>query len=507
MSDKIKKLICLILASMLWLLLASGCGKASSKKTDTVNVMVVMDVSSSMSKTDPSGCARFASNMLVSAFDDYKVPLVSSENISSGASIGVITYGKEAHEVIPLTKLKDADQKTYGELRKKIDSIEYDDSSGTNYYAGLEKAMDICEKNPAGENIIFLLSDGQFALNDPKVDEKKQQRDYIAKYNNKLNAMPNCTIYTVGIDTSGDTESDKYFEDLKQLSTFDEEGKQNHYIVKENTAALTDMFAGFIEDIYKVLNPGADKIVAIPEIDGSECTFTLDKRYKTAQVLLAADTASGGTKELKVLSIKSPKSKEPVNCEPQIKIKGSTININENSGIAASVYIDNAYKGEWTLHLNNDASIVAKVFIFNPFPWHWVVIAAALAILIILALMWLLRIPPVRYRKKLIPGNLTVSVDNGSNEMPICDNEPIVNIIKKGKYLKRGNITLGTILGNKAYKDIIFKYVITDDEFDPETLDIVNEGSGTFRGSRLYPEGQSVISLNPETNINIEWLN
>lgn len=508
MIKRIKRLICGITAAIICLACLAGCGSNSEVKGSQVNIMIVMDVSDSMSQTDPSGCAKFATNMLVSAFDDYKVPFVSSENISSGARIGVVTYGKEAKETVELTKLKNAGKDTYDGLRKRIDAIEYDNSTGTNFYAGLDMAMDICEKNPAEENIIFLMSDGQFALNDKTVDEAKAKQKYISKYNDRIASTPNCTIYTVGIDTSGSKDSDKYFEDLKRLSTFNENGLPNHYVVKDNTTALTDMFAGFIEDIYQIINPDADKIVAVPEIDGNTCTFTLDKRYKTVQVLLATDSSVGKGEKLKVESIKTPKSKGTEKCSPQMKIKGSTININENSGIAASVYIDNAYKGEWVLQLNTNASIVAKVFIFNPFPWHIIPITAALILLIILAVMWGLRIPPVRYRRKSIPGNITVSVESDGNEVYIYDNEPIVSIMRNGKYLRKGNLTLGTLLRKKKYKHLVFKYIPMEDEFGTDALEIKNtSGAGGIYGCKIYVDGSGTVNLSVDEIVNIAWSN
>lgn len=496
-----------VLAAVLLSILTVSCAKHAESITDT-NVLLVMDRSDSMKTTDEKGCSRFIANMLVSAFDDYKIPVVYSDNISTGVNVGIIEYGAEAEETVPLTSLSEADEEKFNEIREKIDNIKFNDTKGTNFYAGLKKAMDICEDNPAAHNIIFLISDGQIDLNGSAAglmsDERKktwtkEQSDYISEYNRRLQSG-SYNIYTVGIDTAGESPD---FSELSALASPDSD-----YVVQDDVSVV-DIFAGVIEDIYKLLNPKADEINVDAKTNGNVCSFTLDKKYKAVQIFIADDDS----REITVEKIKPPNSDEAISCSDSLTVKTgwfgkSTVTVKDNSGIAASVYIDNATKGEWSIYTGNEATIIAKVFVFNPFPWFIIPIIAAAGVLIIILLMWIFCIPPVRYRKKLIPGNITVSVSdiNGSTAV-IHENVSMLDLARTAKHVNKGNMTLASLLNDKRYKDIILKYQRAQDEFSDDSLVITNKGKDrTIQGCTVFSGSSSVIILGPDKSATILWI-
>jgi len=505
-----KKILILIILSII---LLTSC-KESGKNEKSANIVIVMDKSYSMSETDKSRAAEFAAGMLVSACDDYKIPFY--KKINTNINMGIVTFGREAEKVLELTSLYNCDEQIYEQIKEKISKINYDNQTGTNYYAGLDMAMEMCENLPADENIIFLMSDGQLDMkglstdNDDTLDSAENVRkEFLTKYNERLNSENTFSIFTIGIDTRKDKIGKSGFKDLSELVDLNikANGRGKDYYIDNNSTDIADYFADFLENVYKLLNPYADTIEMESfniESDGNICSFSLDKKYKTVQILIACIDENANNDKIKIEKIKSPKSEEPVVCQKEFKIDKSNITINENSGIAAGIYIDNAYRGKWEIYLNRKAKIIAKVFMFNPFPIYIIPICILIAVAIIFFIMWLLKIPPVRYRKKAIAGYLTVSKISDVNmfeEKRICTEFPLS---KGKKYIVKGNITLATVFKNKKYKKYVLKYSISNDNFGIEKITIFNSKTNSVICT-LYDNVETEVHISRQDRLKLLW--
>jgi len=493
-------------------LLLTSC-KETGENEKSANIIIVMDKSYSMSETDKNRAAEFAANMLVSACDDYKIPFY--KKLNTNINMGIVTFGREAEKVLELTNLHNCDEQIYEQIKEKISKINYDNQTGTNYYAGLDMAMEMCESLPADENIIFLMSDGQLdmkGLNTNKnesVDSPENVRkEFLAKYNERLNSDITFSVFTIGIDTRKDKIGKSGFKDLSELVELNikANGRGKEYYIDNNSTDLADYFADFLENVYKLLNPYADTIKMESfdiESDGNICSFSLDKKYKTVQILIACIDENTNGDKIKIEKIKSPKSEEPIVCQKEFKINGSNITINENSGTAAGIYIDNAYKGKWEIYLNKKAKIIAKVFVFNPFPIYIIPICILLIAIFILFIMWLFKIPPVRYGKKPIVGYLTVSKINADmqEEKRICTDFALSS---GKKYTVKGNTTLATVFKNKNYKKYILKYSISNDNFNTEKITVLNSKTNSIICT-LYDNVETEVRISRYDRLKLLW--
>ena len=469
---------------------------AKGREEEQTNIVLVMDKSNSMTNTDPRNYSKFAANMVISAFDDYDIPLIASKDRLSGVRVGVLAYGAETETVCALEPVSRLD---FGEVRKKINEIDYTDGSamsGTNFFKGMEAAVQMCGGSSGSRNIILIMSDGQIDLNGaaeggemPEEDKKKYLGDF-----SKVTGSENYTVYTIGIDTSGSQGS---FSDLKKLTTPDGE----HATVKANSKELLELFKNFTE---KLFGKGDE---TESRIDGKKCSFTLDKRYKSVQVFIAVNDNNDG-KALKAETIKTAHSGGDVAFSEGMKIKNgalsgsSTVTVSENSGMAIGVHIDNACKGEWTITLNENADIVS-VYPYNPFPWHIALLGIIIALLLLLIIMWLLYIPPVRYRKKGIPGKITVEKNAEGIQTTLHDGRFIMELMREGKFLNRGNLTVGTLLNDKRYSGLVIKYSRAKSEFDDDSLKIT-DGKSSVRSYSVFAQTGTIIPLD-SGDITVYW--
>ncbi len=510
MFKRITALVC-VLVLIASVFTFAGCSKKESEK---VNIVLVLDVSTSMGNNDVYMEARDAISNYVSVFDYYKIPVVNENGAMDNTRFGVVTYGKDADVCIELKAAKDYKNNFAAEVREKINDIEYDDKSGTNFYAGLEKAYEMCEDNKADRNIIYVVSDGEFDLNGNKPDDVKKRenakKDHLEFFEDNIQDNDKYEIHTIGINTKEKSN----FDDLEELAS-----EEQYFDTANEFGEIGDIFDELLEDIKKELNiqdQSSSLNGKIKKVEDGVYTVDLDKDYKTVKIRCTkVEPSAESMVELEKVKSPNDKKAKALNKNKEATFKGgflgmtkSKVTANESSNSALNIYIDDAVKGKWTLYFDKpDVEINIEGTANNPFPWVPVIIVIVIGnLLMIYLVMWLFYIPPVRYRRKIIPGAVTVvkhvADDYGSGDVKLVDNQMFGTI--KNKFWYKGHITLGALLNDKNYKKVVIKYHFAD-ELENEKLTV----KGTDKKGNNYDltlfENSSGSINNEELNITITW--
>ncbi len=508
------------LTLMIFMFLIVGCKKQNSTSNEKTNIVVVLDVSDSMNKTDIGGGEVYFASSLLEAFNkNTNLPFKTSDDkILDNTYFGVVTYGLHAEDEFPLRALGAMSDKEYHEAFGKINGIAYDDTSGTNFYEAVSLAYQMCENNPADNNLIYVISDGQFDLNGDKPnppDHTKKLNDYKKAYEKLKEDHPNYIVNTVTVNTN----TDSYGSDNPDFTV---DYLEYNGISKkvENYEEFKDIAEDFFEEIKSLLGLKIEwQKGDFPAYDGI-VEFTLDKDYKTVLLTISPEQTTDGMglrrdslEPPKMMSIQTPDTKGALPFEQDMKTGGflglnkCKISVSEEPGMELKVIIMNAPKGEWRIELNEKSTFNVTKIEHNPFPWVTVLpIITICIVLILLLLMWLLYIPPIRYRKKAIPGFLTLEKSDGyANSTIVYEEYPIYAIAKKGKFINRGNLTLGTLLADKNYKNVIIKYC-PDTDLDDAHLEVKGKDlSGNIHSFELYSDSAYIYNLNENTGFTVTW--
>lgn len=141
---------------VIFCLLVLSSGVSYSLDKNSIDVVLVMDSTGSMKKTDPQSLRIPAAKMFISLLD-------------KNDRAGVISFNDSAESLSPL-KLLDGDS-SKNNLFQAIDGIT---STGlhTNLYAALQKGLEVvsAESKKGGEQVIVLMSDGLMDTGNPEKD-------------------------------------------------------------------------------------------------------------------------------------------------------------------------------------------------------------------------------------------------------------------------------------------------------------------------------------------------
>jgi Mg-chelatase subunit ChlD/flagellar biosynthesis regulator FlaF len=118
------------------------------------DIVLLIDSSGSMKKTDPRDYRKDAARLFIS--------LLGAED-----SVGVVSFGDSARQLIPLTPNSPKNRPLLFGATKKISSKEY----STDITGALKKGVDELESSEKKNRALILMSDGKLALGDPKKDE------------------------------------------------------------------------------------------------------------------------------------------------------------------------------------------------------------------------------------------------------------------------------------------------------------------------------------------------
>jgi hypothetical protein len=175
-------------AVLLFSLIASFAGQSWSQDKASMDVVLVMDSSGSMKKTDPLSLRIPAAKLFVSLLD-------------KDDRAAVVSFTDKGIELIPLTDIDNNENRE--KLMNAIDKIT-SDGLYTNLYEAFDSGYNILSKgNNAGrEKIIVLMSDGMMDVGDADKD-----RELMQKLKNSLAAdlkSGDIKVYTIAFTEQSD---------------------------------------------------------------------------------------------------------------------------------------------------------------------------------------------------------------------------------------------------------------------------------------------------------------
>ena len=115
------------------------------------DIVLLIDSSGSMKKTDPKDYRKEAARLFIS--------LLGTED-----SVGVVSFGDSARQLIPLTINSPKNRLLLFGATKKITSKEF----STDITGALTKGMEELGSSSRKNRALILMSDGKLALGDPK---------------------------------------------------------------------------------------------------------------------------------------------------------------------------------------------------------------------------------------------------------------------------------------------------------------------------------------------------
>lgn len=322
MKGNIKKTLSVIL--VLTMLVGSCLSLiTNAEQTDIYNedgemdldVVFVLDASSSMLYSDPNRIAIDAFNLFVDLCDE-------------SCGVGYSVYTEKLIDSSPIIGLND--EENLKNLKKSISEIEYDPYGSTDIALGLTKAMNIHSENKSSDTTrkkaIILLSDGNTYLNNgPRTvaESNKEMQSTLKSLNSK-----NIPVYSIGLNYDGTLDK----EELEKISD-----KTNGKSYETNTSdELISIISDIFSDIYK--------------LDGTNCEI------KNGNVEINVKDNSVFYVNVIIQSNLSVKDLNPVLTSPD----GNNVSLTGNDNVKMTntgsytllklIYPDS---GTWNLHLDN----------------------------------------------------------------------------------------------------------------------------------------------------------
>jgi Mg-chelatase subunit ChlD len=145
------------------------------KEKEGVDLIIILDCSGSMKKTDPQDLRKAATELIVSL-------------LGAKDRIGLVSFGGLAQTLIPLTDNLPANQKLFSQaIQKQITS----EALYTNIYEAVKKGYEEMKGSARGNKILLLMSDGQMDLGSKEKDNMALQELFalvpeLTKLNIKL---------------------------------------------------------------------------------------------------------------------------------------------------------------------------------------------------------------------------------------------------------------------------------------------------------------------------------
>lgn len=221
-----------------------------------VDVVLVLDISNSMSGTKLKDLKSAATNFVTDLF----------ENADENSTIAIVTFNARAYILQDIVTLKNADA---GTINKSINDMST--SKGTNHALALEKAKNILTSNTlSGDRAKYtiLFTDGEPTNVGATTDRYKKVDNIMADatgYANDIKGMDNSKIYTIQLGTL----ASKYETWLEGLSS----GAGYSY----NTNASIDLSNIFATIREEITTPSTTETVAL---SNATIVDVVDERFE-----------------------------------------------------------------------------------------------------------------------------------------------------------------------------------------------------------------------------------
>jgi len=223
----------------------SSPAPATSALPEGCDVVLLMDSSGSMKRTDPKGYRKGAAKLFISLLgeDDH---------------IGVMSFGDTTTRLTPLTLNKKQNRKLLFSAVDRITSKEY----STNITDAVQKGFDELRSSLRRERIIIMMSDGKLALG--ATDKDSAALEQLKQLLPRL-AQANVKLYTVAFTEESDS------------------------VLLENMAKETGGFFRYAredKDVHGMFASLFEKLKAPDAVPFEGETFTVDSEIREATVLV-----------------------------------------------------------------------------------------------------------------------------------------------------------------------------------------------------------------------------
>jgi len=223
----------------------SSPAPATSALPEGCDVVLLMDSSGSMKRTDPKGYRKGAAKLFISL-------------LGEDDRIGVMSFGDTATRLAPLTLNKKQNRKQLFSAVDRITSKEY----STNITDAVQKGFDELRASLRRERIIIMMSDGKLALGAAEKDTAALEQ--LKRLLPKL-AQANVKLYTVAFTEESDS------------------------VLLENMAKETGGFFRYAredKDVHGMFASLFEKLKAPDAVPFEGEAFTIDSEIKEATVLV-----------------------------------------------------------------------------------------------------------------------------------------------------------------------------------------------------------------------------
>lgn len=229
---KIRKLV--ILPIIMLCILIQMCLSVNAdtvQKGSNMDVVLVIDVSGSMKKTDPDKIALEGAKLFVDMMEN------------SGSRVGLVAFSDQLVQVYNLTAVNsDSDKKV---MKDVIDSLQF--SGDTDIGSAVQKAVDmLTTAQDVGNNkMVLFFTDGDIDL--PKGAPSEEEAEKVSRDNaeSAINTAADASIpiYTIGLNVNGGVDTDL----ISQMAS--RTGAKNNVVstAGELPKIFNDIFADFVE--------------------------------------------------------------------------------------------------------------------------------------------------------------------------------------------------------------------------------------------------------------------
>jgi Mg-chelatase subunit ChlD len=220
-------------------------------ESEGLDIVLLMDSSGSMRKTDPHNYRKDAAKLMISL-------------LGHDDRIGIVSFGDAAKTLLPLTQNQKENRGKFFAAVKKISSKEF----STHIFEGVQTGYEELKKSQRKNRILLLMSDGKLTLGSKEKEEAAHAA--LTKLLPEL-AKQNIKLYSVA------------FTDLSDVKLL------------ENLAKETGGFFRFAKadkDVHVMFASMFEKMKSPDSIPLEGETFTIDKNIREAVLLI---TKKAGT--------------------------------------------------------------------------------------------------------------------------------------------------------------------------------------------------------------------
>lgn len=397
------------------------CSLNAANKNIGTDIMIVVDNTDSMMKNDEfKYCGK--------AIKEF----VSRNPSSSITRIGLIKFGLNPTLISELVWANEPNNRDSIRQIADTELAKYD-SSGTNIISAIELAIDELAQSK-NKKAIILLSDGFLEAKDrkTKIILKEKAKDFLAKKKTKI------PIFVIGISTQNNPEYTKFLNEIA--------GDPKRAVFPKNAKDIPDIVDSFYEQIYGYKLEKGTALFVSP-LSAGTAKIDIPKDTKESIVTLTTE----GNIDIEVIDITNPKGKKITSNTKRCEYTPKDDSI--------SVRLFYPLHGTYEIKIKSDAVTQVRVrnLPIRYFPVYKMFLIALVIILLTIAAMYFLHLPPF-YKKQVILGKIKVTKkDENETEYDIYNWDDLGLICETGKYINKGNITLATLTDNPQHSKIIIK--------------------------------------------------